>query len=70
MYTLITHRFPLKNKDLLEKWVNNIGLANWQPLETDKICSDHFENHDITNNKNKYNLNKNALPLIKPKVYI
>lgn len=41
---------------------------NWQPLETDRICSDHFENFDIIMSKNSYNLHRNATPLVNPKV--
>jgi len=62
------YRFPLENKRVLQKWLKNINLANWQPLKTDRICSDHFENYNITNKNNVYEVDKYAIPSIKPKV--
>lgn len=47
-----------------------MGCPNWQPIETDRICSDHFENDDIMKVKNGYELCNNAIPSISPKVYI
>jgi len=55
---------------MLEKWVDSIGLPNWQPTDTDRICSDHFENDDVLMTNNIYVLNNNAIPLVKPQVCI
>lgn len=54
---------------MLKKWLDRIELPNWKPLETDRICSDHFENYYIMKYNNVYKLDKYALPSIKPKVY-
>lgn len=64
------YRFPLENKLLLKEWLNNIDLANQQPLVTDRICSDHFENNCIKNCDDFFKLDESAVPSIKPKVYI
>jgi len=69
-YFDITLRFPLENKTLLKKWVDSIGLTNWQPTDSDRICSDHFENYDILMNNYIYELNNDAIPSIKPQVCI
>lgn len=37
------HRFPLKNKDLLKKWVVNIKREGFVPNEHSVLCSEHFE---------------------------
>lgn len=70
MYILIFYlRFPLENQSRVKNWLNNMGCLNWQPLESDRICSDHFEKVDISMKKNGYKLHNNAIPLINPKVY-
>jgi len=70
LYFDITLRFPLENKDMLKKWVDSIGLTNWQPTDTDRICSDHFENDDVLMTNDIYGLNNDAIPSIKPQVCI
>lgn len=55
---------------MLQKWKNSVGLPNWQPTVTDRICSDHFENDDVLKTNNGYCLNNDAIPLIKPQVCI
>lgn len=62
------YRFPLENKLLLKKWLDNIELANRQPLVTDRICSDHFENNYIKDCDDVFKLDECAVPSIKPKV--
>ncbi|XP_029345285.1 uncharacterized protein LOC100167907 isoform X3 [Acyrthosiphon pisum] len=59
-------KFPLENKNMLKKWVDSIGLTNWQPTDTDRICSDHFENDDVVMTNDIYGLNNDAIPSIKP----
>lgn len=59
----------MENQLLLKEWLDNIELTNWQPLETDRICSDHFENNYIKQCNDLYELDKNAIPSVKPKVY-
>lgn len=71
MFTFKFHyRFPLESNFLFKTWVNIIKLTNWQPSEIDRICSDHFENYYISNVNNIYELNKYAIPSIKPKVHV
>lgn len=41
-----------------------------KPSEIDRVCSDHFENYYIMNVGNIHELNKYAVPSIKPKVCI
>jgi len=45
-------------------------ILNWKPVETDRICSYHFEHYCITKVDDFYELNNYAIPLIKPKVCI
>ncbi|XP_060880446.1 uncharacterized protein LOC132952235 isoform X2 [Metopolophium dirhodum] len=59
-------KFPMQNKNMLKKWVDSIGLTNWQPTDTDRICSDHFENDDVLMTNDIYGLNNDAVPSIKP----
>lgn len=68
LYYDITLRFPLENKNMLNKWVDSIGLSNWQPTIADRICSDHFENDDVIMTNDIYTLNNEAIPSIKPQV--
>lgn len=35
-------RFPLKNKDLLEKWVKAVRLEGFTPTPHTVLCSQHF----------------------------
>ena len=37
------HRFPHKNPQLLQKWIQAIRRENWQPTQYIYICSKHFE---------------------------
>lgn len=69
-FLYLTFRFPLENKFLLKKWLNNIGLPYWKPLKTNRICSDHFESYYIVKIDGVYQLKKYAVPSIKAKVYI
>ncbi|XP_025206733.1 uncharacterized protein LOC112602713 isoform X2 [Melanaphis sacchari] len=59
-------KFPLENQIMLKKWINSIGLPNWQPTVTDRICSDHFENNDVLKINGVYSLNNDAIPSTKP----
>ena len=37
------YRFPLKNQDLLSKWVHAIKRKDWAPTEHSLLCSNHFD---------------------------
>ncbi|KAI4901995.1 hypothetical protein NFI96_028652 [Prochilodus magdalenae] len=41
--SLAFHSFPLKNPELLKKWLRNIRWKDWTPEPHSKICSSHFE---------------------------
>ncbi|XP_053145014.1 THAP domain-containing protein 1-like [Hemicordylus capensis] len=41
------HRFPLRNKQLLKKWVVNIRRQNFHPTHSQVICSEHFTEEDF-----------------------
>jgi len=53
---------------MLKKWLDSIGLPNWQPTVTDRICSDHFENNDFVMTNDIYGISNDAVPSIKPQV--
>uniref|UniRef100_A0A8D8VVF6 THAP domain-containing protein 4 n=1 Tax=Cacopsylla melanoneura TaxID=428564 RepID=A0A8D8VVF6_9HEMI len=40
------HRFPVKNKQLLKKWIHATKRINWKPTIYSFLCSDHFLPHD------------------------
>ncbi|XP_036417428.1 uncharacterized protein zgc:163143 [Colossoma macropomum] len=41
--SLAFHSFPLKNPELLKKWLRNIRWKDWSPEPHSRICSSHFE---------------------------
>ncbi|XP_072550382.1 uncharacterized protein [Salminus brasiliensis] len=41
--SLAFHSFPLKNPQLLKKWLRNMRWKDWTPEPHSKICSSHFE---------------------------
>ncbi|XP_066498756.1 uncharacterized protein zgc:163143 [Hoplias malabaricus] len=41
--SLAFHSFPLKNPELLKKWLKNLKWKDWTPEPHSKICSSHFE---------------------------
>ena len=50
------HLFPLKNRELCEKWVVAIKRDNFVPTENSYLCGDHFNASDykyIDSNKLK-----------------
>ncbi|VVC33097.1 Hypothetical protein CINCED_3A008515 [Cinara cedri] len=69
-------KFPLENKVMLNKWLNNIGVPNWQPSETDRICSDHIKYYNINQlvegdkefSNCNYDLQIHAISSNKPKI--
>lgn len=40
--TIVICRFPLRNKNLLAKWLAAVRRKNWQPTASSVLCSDHF----------------------------
>lgn len=41
------HRFPHKNRELLNKWVAALGRENWFPSTTFVLCGTHFLENDF-----------------------
>ncbi|XP_073797186.1 THAP domain-containing protein isoform X1 [Danio rerio] len=59
------HRFPLDDKDRLQKWLLNLRRDNFQPSPSARICSQHFEDGCFfTNNHGKLCLSKSAVPTL------
>ncbi|EFN74745.1 hypothetical protein EAG_04674, partial [Camponotus floridanus] len=58
----IFSRFPLQNKDILESWILFVGRTNWQPTNTSRICSLHFDNDDYYRSNDRLFLKPGVLP--------
>lgn len=59
------YRFPLRERDRLKRWLENIGRPWWLPSSYDRICSLHFERHFLINRLNQTMvLRENAVPTI------
>ena len=41
-YELLLKRFPLHDKERLEKWLRNMKRDAWTPSKHQLLCSDHF----------------------------
>ena len=41
------HRFPLSNKALSQKWLNNIKRKNFNPSRSSFVCAAHFTEQDF-----------------------
>lgn len=41
-YSLFNFRFPLHDKERLEKWLKNMKRDSWMPSKYQFLCSDHF----------------------------
>lgn len=46
IYNATPCRFPLKNKELLQKWVDATRRANFTPTSNSCLCSAHFTKND------------------------
>ena len=67
--TLSFHRFPMKNSELLQKWIKAVSRQNWYPNEDTFVCSVHFTNdcYNVTTQRSR--LKKDAFPSIFPTEY-
>ncbi|KAM5248733.1 THAP domain-containing protein 3 [Ctenodactylus gundi] len=61
---LTFHRFPFSRPELLQKWVLNIGRANFRPKQHTVICSEHFRPECFSAFGNRTNLKHNAVPTV------
>ncbi|XP_050427936.1 protein PF3D7_1417600-like isoform X5 [Adelges cooleyi] len=59
--------FPTGDQLKLKFWLKSLKMPGWKPLDTDRICSDHFESDQIIKTHNVYQLTSNAKPVFKPK---
>ena len=44
---VIKHRFPLNDKDRLQRWIHAVSRKDFNPNKGSKICSDHFKESDF-----------------------
>ena len=60
------HRFPHKNPQLLQKWIQAIRRENWQPTQYSYICSKHFDDSCfvVRPEKSGHRLHEHAVPSI------
>ena len=67
--TLSFHRFPMKNSELLQKWIKAVSRQNWYPNEDTFVCSVHFTDDCYNVTAQRSRLKKDAFPSIFPKEY-
>ncbi|XP_052034224.1 THAP domain-containing protein 3 [Apodemus sylvaticus] len=61
---LTFHRFPFSRRELLRKWVVNMGRAGFEPKQHTVICSEHFRPECFSAFGNRKNLRHNAVPTL------
>ena len=52
--------FPMKNADLMQRWIKFVNRADWKPAPTSVLCERHFDDMYINRGKRctlKWNLN-------------
>ncbi|XP_018355117.1 PREDICTED: THAP domain-containing protein 5-like [Trachymyrmex septentrionalis] len=57
-------RFPLNDKNRLDKWIAAVGKPDWKPTKASRICNLHFNKKDIIEGMGyqRSYLRKNAVP--------
>ena len=63
------HQFPMKNSELLQKWIKAVSRQNWYPSEDTFVCSVHFTDDCYNVTAQRSRLKKDAFPSIFPKEY-
>ncbi|XP_051745722.1 uncharacterized protein zgc:163143 [Ctenopharyngodon idella] len=58
------HKFPLKDPNLLKKWLKNLRWKDWKPAPNSKICSIHFEEKCLIVEGKRTRLHSWAVPTI------
>ncbi|XP_077558313.1 uncharacterized protein LOC144173884 [Haemaphysalis longicornis] len=62
------HKFPVKDKECLKKWVSFVckarGKGLWKPTVNSKLCSLHFERHCFRYFNGRVYLNSGAAPTV------
>ena len=59
------HSFPLKNNEMLEKWVARILRDGFQPTVTSRLCSKNFNEEDFITQSEDSNISRSKNVLIK-----
>ena len=54
------YKFPIKDKDRLDLWLNVCNLSCVKPHE--RICKNHFHDYDFDERKNGIYLKRSAVP--------
>ncbi|XP_058622743.1 uncharacterized protein zgc:163143 isoform X2 [Onychostoma macrolepis] len=62
--SLSFHKFPLKDPNLLKKWLKNLRWKDWKPAPNSKICSIHFEKKCLIEDGKRTRLHSWAVPTI------
>ena len=57
-------RYPLKNTELLNKWVAAVRRDKWNPQPSDVLCSEHFDNSCFRTYRAQVRLIADAVPSI------
>ena len=59
---LLGFRFPLKNQELLKKWIVALRRDGWQPGPSDTLCSEHFDSTCFRHYSLQVRLKEDAVP--------
>ncbi|XP_077069071.1 uncharacterized protein LOC143721966 [Siphateles boraxobius] len=62
--TVSFHKFPLKDPNLLKKWLQKLRWKDWKPAPNSKICSIHFEKKCLIEDGKRTRLHPWAVPTI------
>ncbi|XP_056092638.1 THAP domain-containing protein 1-like [Rhinichthys klamathensis goyatoka] len=57
-------RFPLNDKDRLQKWIHNVKRKGWTPNKHSRLCSLHFTPDCIITAQERNRLKPDAVPTI------
>lgn len=59
-------RFPLKEKERLQKWVHAVRRKDFKPTSSSTLCSSHFNENDFYSAvvSGKQMLKKSAVPTV------
>lgn len=60
---LIIIKFP-KDTNKKNKWLEALGMKNYNPPSTTTVCSKHFKKEDFKSDSAKRRLKANAIPYV------
>ena len=55
-------RFPWKDPNLLEQWLENLNLRDWHPKNLSVLCSIHFKEECFDRTGFRVSLQKGSIP--------